>query len=149
MAGNLAGPLIGGLLPPLIGIRATFLLAGGVIFITFLGTTFLIREEHARRKLSASKARGGWSQIPDKRPIVAMLVTGLLLMVANMSIEPIITVYVAQLVEPSRVTFVAGLVMAAAALGSILSSSRLGRAGRSHRPLERHQRLLLRSPQRC
>jgi MFS family permease len=44
-----------------------------------------------------------------------------------MSIEPIITVYVAQLVEPSRVTFVAGLVMAAAALGAILSSPRLGK----------------------
>jgi MFS family permease len=126
MAGSLAGPLIGGVLPPLIGIRATFLWAGGVIFITFLGTAFLIREEH-RPKAQANKARGGWSQIPDKRPIVAMLATGLLLMVANMSIEPIITVYVAQLVEPPRVTFVAGLVMAAAALGAILSSPRLGK----------------------
>jgi MFS family permease len=126
MAGSLAGPLIGGVLPPLIGIRATFLWAGGVIFITFLGTAFLIREEHQPRA-QANKARGGWSQIPDKRPIVAMLATGLLLMVANMSIEPIITVYVAQLVEPPRVTFVAGLVMAAAALGAILSSPRLGK----------------------
>ena len=34
------------------------------------------------------KSRGGWEQIPDKRPIVAMLATGVLLMVANMSIEP-------------------------------------------------------------
>jgi MFS family permease len=126
MAGSLAGPLIGGLLPPLIGIRATFLWAGGIIFITFLGTAFLIREEH-RPRTQASKARGGCSQIPDKRPIVAMLATGLLLMIANMSIEPIITVYVAQLVEPSRVTLVAGVVMAAAALGSILSAPRLGK----------------------
>src|SRR5580698_9302621 len=45
MAGNLAGPLIGGALPPLIGIRATFWLAGGAIFVIFLATTFLIREE--------------------------------------------------------------------------------------------------------
>jgi MFS family permease len=126
MAGNLIGPLIGGVLPPLIGIRSTFLFAGGVIFITFLGTTFLIREEKRPPKARADK-RGGWSQIPDKRPIVAMLVTGLLLMVANMSIEPIITVYVAQLVEASQVTFIAGVVMSAAALGSILSSSHLGK----------------------
>jgi MFS family permease len=47
--------------------------------------------------------------------------------VANMSIEPIITVFVAQIVEVRQVTFVAGLVMSAAALGSILSASRLGR----------------------
>ncbi len=128
MAGNLVGPLIGGTLPPLIGIRATFYLAGGVIFVTFIGTTLLIREEARPSKgVPARKAQGGWSLIPDKRPILAMLATGLLLMVANMSIEPIITVYVAQLVTPSRVTFVAGLVMSAAALGSILSSSHLGK----------------------
>lgn len=127
MAGNLVGPLVGGVLPPIIGIRSTFLLAGATIFITFLGTTFLIREERRPRKAGSGKARGSWSLIPDKRPIVAMLATGLLLMLANMSIEPIITVYVAQLVEPSRVTFVAGLVMSAAALGAILSSSYLGK----------------------
>src|SRR6202044_371170 len=40
MAGNLVGPLIGGALPPLIGIRGTFWLAGGVIFLAFLATTF-------------------------------------------------------------------------------------------------------------
>jgi MFS family permease len=126
MAGNLVGPLIGGVLPPLIGIRSTFLLAGGVIFVTFLGTTFLLREEVRPQTRSAGKRTGGWSLIPDRRPIVAMLATGLLLMVANMSIEPIITVYVSQLVQATRVTFVAGLVMSAGALGSILSSSRLG-----------------------
>jgi MFS family permease len=130
MAGNLVGPLIGGGLPPLIGIRATFLLAGGVIFLAFLATTFLIKEDVAH-KASAEKApakKGGWAQIPDKRPVVAMLVTGMLLMFATMSIEPIITVYVQQLVaDPSRVTWVAGIVMSAAALGSILSASRLGK----------------------
>lgn len=127
MAGNLVGPLIGGLLPPLIGIRATFFFAGAVIFITFLGTAFLIREQARPAHTPIHKTRGGWSRIPDKRPIVAMLVTGLLLMFANMSIEPIITVYVAQLVEPLKVTFTAGLVMSAAALGSILSASYLGK----------------------
>jgi MFS family permease len=127
LAGNVAGPLIGGALPPLIGIRATFLWAGGVIFITFLGTTFLIREETRPPQAKGRKSPGGWAQIPDKHPILAMLATGVLLMIANMSIEPIITVYVAQLVEAPQVTFVAGLAMSAAALGSIVSSSQLGK----------------------
>ena len=127
MAGNLAGPLIGGVLPPLIGIRATFWLAGAVIFVTFLGTAVLIREDKRPPKAPGAKARGAWSQVPDKRPVVAMLVTGTLLMVATMSIEPIITVYVAQFVPGPKVTFVAGLVMSAAALGSAVSASQLGR----------------------
>jgi MFS family permease len=128
MAGNLAGPLIGGALPPLIGIRATFLYAGAVIFLTFLATVFLIKEEKRPAPPKDGKARGAWSSIPDKRPVLAMLFTGTLLMLANMSIEPIITVYVATLVaEPAHVTMMAGLAMSAGALGSILSAARLGR----------------------
>ncbi|WGR91928.1 MFS transporter [Bradyrhizobium sp. ISRA443] len=127
MAGSLVGPLVGGILPPLIGIRSTFFIAGGVIFFTFLGTTFLIREGVRPQAARGSKSRGGWALLPDKRPVLAMWMTGLLLMVANMSIEPIITVYVAQLVEASQVTFIAGLVMSAAAFGSLLSSSHLGK----------------------
>ncbi|WP_238879748.1 MFS transporter [Achromobacter xylosoxidans] len=130
MAGNLVGPLIGGGLPPLIGIRATFLLAGGVIFLAFLATVCLIKEmpRPAKPARQEDKRRGGWAQIPDKRPVAAMLATGMLLMFATMSIEPIITVYVGQLVDdPARVTLVSGVVMSAAALGAILSASRLGR----------------------
>jgi MFS family permease len=129
MAGNLVGPLIGGALPPLIGIRATFWFAGGMIFLTFLATSFLIKEDvKPKTRAAASAASEGWSSIPDKRPVIAMLFTGLLLMVANMSIEPIITVYVAQLIlDQARVTLVSGVVMSVAALGSILSASRLGK----------------------
>ena len=127
MAGNLVGPLIGGALPPLIGIRGTFWLAGGVIFLTFIATTAYIREDRRPAPAKKASSQAGWSQIPDKRPVVAMLAMGLLLMFATMSIEPIITIYVGQLVEASRVTIVSGIAMSAAALGSILSASRLGR----------------------
>ena len=128
MAGSLVGPLVGGALPPLIGIRNTFWLAGAVIFVTFLATVAFIKEDRRPAATKAARRAGGWSAIADKRPALAMLVTGLLLMLANMSIEPIITVYVSQLIrDQSQVTLVSGIVMAAAALGSILSASRLGR----------------------
>jgi MFS family permease len=59
---------------------------------------------------------------------VAMLITVMLLMVAAMSIEPIITVYVVTLVPPGgNVVLVSGIVMAATALGSVLAAPRLGR----------------------
>jgi MFS family permease len=128
MAGNLAGPLIGGVLPQLIGIRMTFLAAGAIIFVSFLATTFLIKEDPRPPRRNRTARQGSWASIPDKRPVVAMLVTGMLLMLANMSIEPIITVYVQTIVpDDTQVTIVAGMVMSAAALGSILSASRLGK----------------------
>ena len=126
MAGNFVGPLIGGTLPQLVGIRMTFIVAGAVIFISFLATAFLLKEEPG-----AAKKRAGQPMPADasaiNKPVVAMLITGTLLMIANMSIEPIITLYVAQLVPFPRVTLVAGMAMSAAALGSILSASWLGK----------------------
>ncbi|MFG1404191.1 MFS transporter [Xanthobacter sediminis] len=127
MAGNLVGPLAGGVLPPLIGIRATFLSAGALIFIAFLATLLLVTEVPRPAETRDSKG-GSWSLVPHKSVVVAMLVAGFMLMIANMSIVPIITDYVQGLVSGTdRVTFIAGLVMSAAALGSVLSSSLLGR----------------------
>ncbi len=126
MAGNLVGPLIGGALPPLIGIRSTFLLSGAAIFVSFLGTTFLLRERPRPHAARTQRFDGLWAQVPDRRPVVAMLATGLLLTFALTSIEPIITVYVALFAPASQVTFVSGLAMSAGALGGILSAARLG-----------------------
>ncbi len=129
MAGSLLGPLLGGALPGLIGLRETFFLVGGVIFISFLATCLLIRED-ARPQAAERKQRkrGAWGMIPDRRPVIAMLITVMLLMVASMSIEPIITVYVQTLVpDASRVVLISGIVMAATAFGSVLAAPRVGR----------------------
>jgi MFS family permease len=130
MAGNLVGPLVGGLLPPLIGIRSTFFLAGGIIFVAFLATTLLIKENFVRPVIDTNtkKGEGAWRALPALAPILTMLLTAMLLMFANMSIEPIITVFVSTLVtDPNHVTRVAGVVMAASALGSIIAAARIGR----------------------
>ncbi|MCJ2072432.1 MFS transporter [Methylobacterium sp. J-030] len=126
MAGNLVGPLLGGALPPVIGIRATFLAAGAVIFAAFLATLLLIREDPRPAGMGHARS-GGWADIPDKRPVLAMLATGTMLLFATMSVEPIITVYVGRFVSAGEVTVVSGLAMSATALGSILSATRLGR----------------------
>jgi len=128
MAGNLIGPLVGGFLPPLIGIRLTFFAAGSVIFVSFLATAFLLRKENPSSRKVRTGEPVGWASIPDKRPVAAMLITGLLLMMANLSIEPILSVYVGQLVsDPRQVTAIAGMAFSASALGSLLSAAWLGK----------------------
>ena len=59
MAGNVVGPLLGGVLPPLIGIRHTFWLTGAVIFLAFLAITFLLKEApRAAKKAAAGEEIG-------------------------------------------------------------------------------------------
>lgn len=128
MAGNVVGPLLGGLLPPLIGIRHTFWLTGAAIFLAFLATAFLLKE--APRAPGARKtAVAAQEETAFQRGVVGMMwLSGMLLIFANMSIEPIITLYIGQFVHGDHaVTVTAGLVMSAAALGSILSAPRLGK----------------------
>ena len=129
LGGSLVGPLVGGLLPDLIGIRQTFFAGGAMIAVAFVATCTLIREDRVVRKPGGARiGRAAWALIADRRPIIAMLFTAFLLLLANMSIEPIITVYVAQLAPGDRhVTRMAGFVMAAAALASIVAAPRVGR----------------------
>jgi MFS family permease len=109
MAGNLVGPLVGGVLPQRVGIRESFYLVGSVIFVAFLASVFLIRED-PRQPPKAGATQSGSPSSAGGRIVALMLGLGLLTVLANMSIEPIITIYVRQIVkDPEQVTFVAGL----------------------------------------
>ncbi|MGF6304387.1 hypothetical protein OKW42_007740 [Paraburkholderia sp. WC7.3d] len=61
--------------------------------------------------------------------VAALLVNAMMVLLANMSIEPIITVYIGgRGVGAAHVARVAGLVMACSALGSMLMAACLGAA---------------------
>lgn len=134
LAGNLLGPLVGGLLPGYIGIRNTFFLAAGVIFIAFLATAFLIKETRFKRKAAASqivnKSDGFWQNAPSRNLVLLMLGCAALLMFANYSVEPIITLYMASLhTLTENIPLLAGMAISVTAFGSLLGSARIGRLG--------------------
>jgi MFS family permease len=130
LAGTVVGPLVGGVAPDLVGVRTSFLVAGAIIFLTFLATTFGLREERPRDAAAVRAATGTGlrAALPGGRRVGVLLGTASLLMLATMSIEPIVTVYIGQL-DPgtSHVAALAGVVMAIGAAGSIASAPRVGR----------------------
>ncbi|MGH8779667.1 MFS transporter [Paraburkholderia sp.] len=129
LAGNLIGPLVGGFLPAWVGIRGTFFVGGAMIAVAAAATIFLVREDFdrhvdARARVAAQDNHETGSQ---RSVLVALLLTAMMVLLANMSIEPIITVYIAQLGVPhDHLTRVAGIVMASSAFGSMLTAPRLG-----------------------
>lgn len=127
LSGTLIGPLVGGVLPGLIGIRMTFFLGGGAIALAALVTILFVREEFTPappvRSEAVVKIDGR-----ARMAVLAMFGTAMLVLFSNMTIEPIITVYLGELrVERAHVVLDAGIVMAASAFGSILMAARLGR----------------------
>ncbi|QYY28787.1 MFS transporter [Cupriavidus pinatubonensis] len=129
LVGNLVGPLVGGLLPNLIGIRGTFFAGGAMISVAALMTIFLVREDFRppAKRPASHQAMADRHERSSRVPLVALLVTATMVLFSNMSIEPIITVYIGQLGVPrAQLSTIAGIVMASSALGSVLTASRLG-----------------------
>jgi len=129
LSGNLIGPLVGGFLPQWVGIRGTFFVGGGMIAVAAIATLVLIREDFSRQ-LDGARRVGISRQPADtaRWPVIAaLLMTAMMVLLANMSIEPIITVYIGHLgVALDDQARIAGVVMACSALGSILTAARLG-----------------------
>jgi len=124
LAGNLVGPLVGGLLPGWLGIRGTFFAVAALL------TIFVVKEDfHAGTdaKPRTASAKAGTSRGTNRAAVAALLVTAMMVLLANMSIEPIITVYIGGLgVGGDHLARIAGVVMACSALGSMLTAARLG-----------------------
>ncbi len=132
LAGNLIGPLVGGFLPALVGIRGTFFMGGAMIAVAAAATILLVREDFERTTDARAHPGTGAADAPptggsQRLVIGALLTTAMMVLLANMSIEPIITVYIGQLGVPvDHQARVAGIVMAASAFGSMLTAPRLG-----------------------
>jgi DHA1 family multidrug resistance protein-like MFS transporter len=129
LSGNLIGPVVGGFLPQWVGIRGTFFVGGAMIALAAITTIVLIREDFNRQ--SDGVRRSDSTQTPADRsrwPVIgALLLTAMMVLLANMSIEPIITVYIGHLgVALDEQARIAGVVMACSALGSILTAAKLG-----------------------
>lgn len=126
--GTLLGPLIGGYLTEIMGIRAVFFAIGALLVVTFVTTFILVREEFTpvhQKPLTLSEV---WRSIPDPKLIVAMFITTFIMQLALMSIEPIITVYIKQLSTHTRyIALISGVAFSAPGIASILASPQLGK----------------------
>ena len=128
VSGALLGPLFGGLLSETVGYRENFLIIGACCFVGFL-LLFLLKENfHPQPQIAALTLSRTFNALPDKKLIIGLFVTTLIMQFALMSIQPIITVYIAQLAaSPEHLALIAGIVFSCAGFASMLSASRIGR----------------------
>lgn len=127
IGGSLLGPLLGGYLAEAIGLRPIFFVTGFLLFCTFLVAFFFVQESFVPEQKLLS-AREVWRTIPDSSQLLALFATVFMLMTANLSIEPIVTVYIKQLAaHTDHVALISGMVFAASGLATILVAPTLGR----------------------
>lgn len=127
-AGNLVGPLLGGALSSAFGYRIPFFITGGLMFLVFLGTWLLTKEDFTPISPKAMKPmKEIMRALPDVRLIVIMFITTMIVQASTMSIDPIVSLYVKSLMPHSHsVALVAGIVAATPGLGTMLAASKVG-----------------------
>lgn len=128
VGGTLLGPIFGGYLADLWGFRNAFFVMGFLVSLAFFATLLFVQDSAQMPKKEAPKMRHFWKQIPHQHVILALCFSSLMVSLANMSIQPILTLYVRQLnPEVTHLSLLTGIVVASSGLATILASSRLGK----------------------
>lgn len=125
--GPAIGPVIGGLLAPLVGLRNSFLFAAA--FYAAAMVLVLVMYEDPPRRVDAAQARGGrevFSHLLRLPGFVLALFVIFGLQTVDRSFGPVLPLFVAQVgVDPQRVPIISGILFslgaAAAAVGSQLA----------------------------
>ncbi|MDF2959579.1 MAG: hypothetical protein K0S39_1314 [Paenibacillus sp.] len=146
VAGQLLGPLLGGIMAEWLGMRNSFFFTGFFILIATILALFGVKETRKYKKFSFKDllkpdepTSGGKRDTPKKKqlgevikqsPVILTLFLSTYLIAASFqSISPIITLYVKSLHIEDHVEIMAGLIFASSALGTIIAAPFLGRLG--------------------
>lgn len=130
LTGSLIGPLIGGYLADIIGIRNDFILVGILMSIAGVLATVFIHENYQPKanveKLTLSKLK---EKIPEFNSIVALCIASFIYAICIMSLQPVISIYIKGIVPSNtgNVAFIAGTVFSAMGIAQLMSSSPLGK----------------------
>ncbi|MBM7567838.1 MFS transporter [Paenibacillus sacheonensis] len=128
IAGSLLGPMVGGFVEENFGMQNVFFITGAMMLIAFLTTALFVQEAFARQTKQVQGAKEIWALIPEKSLTITMFVTFFVLTVALYSVEPIITVYIAELSHNlGHVALIAGITFSASGLANIVAAPRLGK----------------------
>ena len=134
VSGTLFGPVIGGLMADSFGFDYTFIITAVVIGIAASLVVIGIKET---KKVSNKDAHVYAPKtiiqgILHHRLLINVMIITSLIQVGNFSIQPLLSLYVAELtVDSSQVAFLAGVTFSAAGVGNLLFARRWGRLGDS------------------
>lgn len=128
IGGTLLGPLIGGYLVEVVGLRSVFFTMGLLLIIAFILTLLFVKEDFVKKEAHTLSFREICDRLPDRRLLLSMFITTFILSLALFSIEPIITIYIDTL-SPSNdhIALISGLVFSASGIASMLAAPWLGK----------------------
>jgi len=136
ITGTLLGPLLGGIIADTVGYSATFKLISITIFLSALIVLFGIKEMKMTIKVKGEKSRYSTKEvilhILQHPALLIVMLLSTVVQIAHFSIQPILSLYVAEINGVTNIAFYAGSVFSIAGLGNLLFARRWGILGDKH-----------------
>ena len=130
LIGGILGPVIGGTLSHLFGMRLSFVVAAAIIFLGTLMVGALVAEPKNCQAQPESSIRDDLKAALSNRKLVAVLLLLFSVQAVSMILQPLITLYVVQLQgNTDGVVFTAGIVYSLAGVAGACSAPLWGRMG--------------------
>lgn len=128
IAGSLLGPMIGGFIEDIVGLRPVFFITGALVFAAFIITLIFVKESFVRDDQKAMSLKEVWNSVPEKSLTIVLCLTVFIITLGLYSLEPIVTVYVSQLAKNmGHVALIAGVIFSASGLANIIAAPQLGK----------------------
>lgn len=131
-AGNLLGPFLGGALASWFSYRFTFFITGLLLMVCFVLSLFFVHETNFKpaKGKDLQDTKGVIHSLRSPQLIFGLLLTTTIIQAANNSINPIVSLFVRQLMHNhGNVVFVAGIIAALPGIATFLAASRFGSLG--------------------
>ena len=129
VGGHLFGPVLGGLLADAVGFSYTFLLTACTITIAAIIIMIGIHEPEMNNKKNSSvyTQKNIFMAIVHHRLLLNIMLVTSLIQIGNFSIQPLLSLYVADLTDAKQVSFLAGITFSATGIGTFFFSRYWGR----------------------
>lgn len=131
-AGGIIGPLFGGILAEVFGMRMSFFLAAAALFLNFIVLVFFIKEPPTDTATGTDSPDAEGDKISLwKIPVIRlMLVSAALVQVVILIVQPILTTYISHLAgNLDNLVFISGLIFSLGGFSSAITAPLWGRFG--------------------
>ncbi|MFD2751920.1 MFS transporter [Virgibacillus siamensis] len=134
ITGALMGPMLGGALADVFGYAPTFrwtsitIMASGLI-VLFGVKELLVKKDDNESEFKSYSTKEVLLHVIKNPVLLVVMLLSALVQIAHFSIQPILSLYVAEIHGPANIAFFSGVAFSAAGLGNLLMAKRWGRLG--------------------
>lgn len=131
-SGNIMGPLFGGVVSHYLGVQRTLLLAGFILFAATAVVIVGVKEIRQPNRNIKTNIINDFKIAANNRNLLIMLFTVMLFQSAVMIIQPILPIYIEQIMAGQDASLVTGVLFSLVGVATVIAAPLWGKRGEKH-----------------